>query len=87
MTIKEQESQLSLNLNLRITLNVLAFMFLVGFVAYRLFLSSKVPKIVESTSSTSVPSLKLDNFETLRRSIKASTPIVNTPVLRPEPFD
>ena len=86
MNIKEQESQLSLNLNLRITVRVLAYLVLVGFIAYRLFASRMVPKIIETTSNTSVPSLKLDNYETLQLSVKVLSP-VSGQVARPEPFD
>ncbi len=87
MNIKEQESQLTLNLNLRIVVSIIAFLILVGFMAFRLFATSLIPKIAETTSNTSVPSLKLVNFETLRQSIKISPPTAVSPITRPEPFD
>lgn len=87
MNVKEQESQLSLSLNLRIMVSVFVYLILVVFVSYRLFVTSKVPKLIEISSDTSVPSLKTDNFGTLRQSIKKTIPVSGPQVIRPEPFD
>ncbi|OGD72388.1 hypothetical protein A3A84_01955 [Candidatus Collierbacteria bacterium RIFCSPLOWO2_01_FULL_50_23] len=87
MNIKEQESQLSLKLNLRIMVSMVAFLVLAGFMAYRLIETSRVPDISEVTANTSVPVLKLENFRTLQQSIKVASPVSVIPVVRSEPFD
>ncbi len=87
MTIKEQESQLSLNLNLRIVVSIMAFLLFTGFVVYRLYMATKIPNVIETTSNTTVPLLKLEDFETLRRSLKIPFSVTPSALVRPEPFD
>lgn len=85
MTIKEQENQLILNLNLEIVLTVIVWLVSVGLISYRLILAG-TPIVLSPMSVTSVPAIKEKNLETLRTSIK-SLNFNNLPVIRLEPFD
>lgn len=87
MNIKEQESQLRLNLNLRIVITLIVYLLLSGFVAYRLYSLGKTPKLLDTGGIVIVPVLKEDDFETLRTSVKSIPSIPQTPIVRPEPFD
>lgn len=87
MNIKEQESQLKLNLSMRIVITLIAYLVLLGFVAYRLYSLGKTPKLLDTGGVVIVPVLKKDDFETLRTSVKVITPVSSSPIVRPEPFD
>lgn len=87
MNIKEQENQLSVSLNLRTVVNIIAYLGLVAFIAYRLYLVSQVSGL-PLVSGVAVPRLKVDNFDSLSLTLKATESV--TPIgsaSRPEPFD
>lgn len=87
MNIKEQESQLAISLNLRIIINIIAYLCLAGFVGYRLYLVSR-PTTAGMASMIAVPRLKISNFEELSVSPPAATPGMEpTPISDNEPFD
>ncbi len=86
MNIKEQESQVSVNLNLRIVVNIIAYLGLAGFMGYRLYLVSRLTTPL--VSGVVVPRLKTSNFELLSLPPKATESGVKTvPVSAKEPFD
>ncbi|HCQ31194.1 TPA: hypothetical protein DIU27_02290 [Candidatus Collierbacteria bacterium] len=85
MNIKEQESQLRLNLNLEIySLTILWIIFWV-FIGYRLWSFGQLPEAPLAIGEN-VPTIKQGNLEILRSSIK-SVSGSNLPVVRMEPFD
>ena len=85
MNIKEQESQLSLNLNLEIySLTILWIIFWV-IIGYRLWSFGQLPEVPLAIGEN-VPTIKQGNLEILRSSIK-SVSGSNLPVVRMEPFD
>lgn len=87
MTIKEQEHQLSINLNLSIFVTLIAYFVLLGFMIFRLSMVSQIPRPIEVISGAGVPTLKQDNFDKLSGSIKITSPFSTAPIVRPEPFD
>lgn len=88
MKPKEQESQLSLNINLRIFVNILVYLAFIGFIALRLWSANIRPSLLEVSSGISVPELKLENFALLKQSIKIKEPTFESKsVGRAEPFD
>lgn len=87
MNIKEQENQLSINLNLKIIINIIAYLCLAGFVGYRLYLVSR-PTMAGVISGIAVPRLKISNFEALSIPPQITVPGVRrTPISDSEPFD
>lgn len=87
MNIKEQENQLAINLNLRIIVNIIAYLCLAGFVGYRLYLVSR-PTIGAVVSGIAVPRLKTSNFEKLSAAPQTTVPGVRRPPISDnEPFD
>lgn len=85
MNIKEQENQLAFNLRFEIVLIVFVWLFVVGFVEYRLWLVSSIKEPVMSIMNN-IPTIKQDNLKILRSSIK-SVFVSNLPTVRLEPFD
>lgn len=87
MNIKEQENQLAVNLNLRIVVNIIAFLALAAFMGYRLYIVSRLSTI-PVVLGVVVPRLKISNFEALSESLKASqSGAPAAPVFHNEPFD
>ncbi|MEK7525152.1 MAG: hypothetical protein AAB548_02155 [Patescibacteria group bacterium] len=87
MNIKEQENQLAVNLSLRIVINIVAFLALVAFMGYRLYVVSRLgttPVVL----GVAIPRLKVANFEALSEFSKSTESGVKvTPVFSNEPFD
>lgn len=87
MNIKEQENQLVLGMNFRIVVSILIWSALVGYASYNIWSLLNAP-VKPSLNLNSVPTIKQENLDTLRTSIKASHPSTdNLPIVRPEPFD
>jgi|CXWL01.1.fsa_nt_gi hypothetical protein len=87
MNIKEQENQLVISLNLRIIINIIAYLSLAGFVGYRLYLVSRTTTIAV-VSGIAVPRLKINNYEALSSAPQATASGVRrTPISDKEPFD
>lgn len=87
MNIKEQENQLAINLNLRIIVNIVAYLCLAGFVGYRLYLVSR-PTPGAVVSGVAVPRLKVSNYEALQTPPQTSnTGVGRVPIPVSEPFD
>ena len=87
MNIKEKENQLSISLNFRIAVNVIAYLGLVGFMGYRLFLVSRLSPATLPLGAV-VPRLKISNFEKLSEPVAATGSAVrNVPISDEEPFD
>ncbi len=87
MNIKEQENQLAVNLNLRIVINIIAFLALAAFMGYRLYIVSRL-STTPVVLGVAVPRLKISNFEALSESAKASqSGAPAAPVSGKEPFD
>lgn len=87
MNIKEQENQLSVSLNLRIVINLIAFLALAAFMGYRLYVVSRL-STAPVVLGVVVPRLKISNFEELSLSSKATeSGVPIAPVSGNEPFD
>lgn len=86
MNIKEQENQLSLNINFQIILTVLLWFGVAGFIGYRLWRVNSPPQSTLLVLRNNVPVIRQSNLDTLRTSIKTIV-TSNLPVVRPEPFD
>lgn len=85
MNIKEQENQLSFTLKFEIILTIFMWSVLVIFVGYRLWLKTK-PHQPGLTIMNNVPSIKQENVDILRASLKPVSQS-NLPLVRLEPFD
>ena len=85
MTIKEQEDQLILNLNLVIVLTVIIWLGVAGFISYKLWIL-RPPTMFAPTTVAGVPVVNQENLEGLRDSTKSLT-VSNLPAVRLEPFD
>ncbi len=87
MNIKEQENQVSVNLYLRMAVNIIAYLVLAGLAGYRLYRVSRSNNTGPVTG-VAVPKLKVDNFSELSGSPKAtSSGTRNLQIIRGEPFD
>ncbi|KKT40577.1 hypothetical protein A3K29_04130 [Candidatus Collierbacteria bacterium RIFOXYB2_FULL_46_14] len=85
MTIKEQENQLVLKINLEVAVTIVLWTMFWGFLLIQVW-QARLSRESSITISENVPTIKQENLGVLRASVR-SIISSNLPVVRMEPFD
>ena len=85
MTIKEQENQLVLKINLEVAVTIVLWTMFWGFLLIQVW-QARLSRESSITISENVPTIKQENLGVLRASV-ISIISSNLPVVRMEPFD
>lgn len=86
MTYKEDETQLTFNLNVKIFLSVLVQLITLAFLGYRLYLAGQANP--STVSRVVAPRLKVSNLEELSYTLKSTESGTKiTPLSLTEPFN